>query len=151
MGTCRWTRCRILNFNVLLSARRRLRPFILNLYIADQSALVANLGPFCCGRKGNLPSAYYDLVEFDKDDIGPLVKSVAQSKSHLFCLRESGEITPDELAFLRGRDWELLQDPARDLLVASRINGVDASGLQHQTSRQANGSPDVHDRGGHLR
>ena len=58
------------------------------------AALIANLGSFIRGRKQTAPSAFSDYLDFDstRPSKGSLIKSLAQSKSHLFMLCEASEI-----------------------------------------------------------
>ena len=52
------------------------------------TALILNLGNFIRGRKKTAPSTFSDYIEYDSsgDSRGALIKSIAQSKSHLFML-----------------------------------------------------------------
>ena len=66
------------------------------------TALILNLGNFVRGRKKTAPSTFSDYIEYDSsgDSRGALVKSIAQSKSHLFMLREATNVTQGEKDFI---------------------------------------------------
>ena len=59
------------------------------------TALILNLGNFIRGRKKSAPSTFSDYIEYDSsgDSKGALIKSIAQSKSHLFLLCEATNVT----------------------------------------------------------
>ena len=55
--------------------------------------LTVNLGNFVRGRKNTLPKVYAGVVdELDDSGVGPMVKSLARSKSHLILLNEATEL-----------------------------------------------------------
>ena len=55
--------------------------------------LTVNLGNFVRGRKNTLPAVYADFID-EKDDagVGPMVKCLARSKSHLVLLNEASQL-----------------------------------------------------------
>ena len=91
--------------------------------------LPVNLGNFIRGGKRTVPSVFRDVIDesMDEETVCPLVKSLAQSKSHLFCLCEAATLNEEELSHLKGRGWTLFQNPAKDLMVASRTNEIGSS------------------------
>ena len=93
------------------------------------AALIANLGSFIRGRKQTAPSAFSDYLDFDstRPSKGSLIKSLAQSKSHLFRLCEASEINTEERRFLRDRGWMTLANAHGDILIGSRANDVESS------------------------
>ena len=93
------------------------------------AALIANLGSFIRGRKQTAPSAFSDYLDFDstRPSKGSLIKSLAQSKSHLFMLCEASEINSEERRFLRDRGWMTLANAYGDILIGSRANDVESS------------------------
>ena len=90
------------------------------------AALIVNLGSFVRGRKQTAPSAFSDYLDFDstRPRKGSLVKSLAQSKSHLFMLCEASEINVEERRFLRDRGWSTLSNAYGDILIGCRTNFV---------------------------
>ena len=93
------------------------------------AALIANLGSFTRGRKQTAPSAFSDYLDFDttRPSKGSLMKSLAQSKSHLFMLCEASEINTEERRFLRERGWMTLSNAHGGILIGSRANDVESS------------------------
>ena len=93
------------------------------------AALIANLGSFIRGRKQTAPSAFSDYLDFDstRPSKGSLIKSLAQSKSHLFMLCEASEINSEERRVLRDRGWMTLANAHGDILIGSRANDVESS------------------------
>ena len=117
------------------------------------TALILNLGNFIRGRKKTAnfirgrkktaPSAFSDYIEYDSsgDSRGALIKSIAQSKSHLFMLCEATNVTQGEKDFLYARGWQTIQNNSGDILIGSRTNLVPV--------RLARGyTPRLHLRGG---
>ena len=90
------------------------------------TALILNLGNFIRGRKKTAPSTFSDYIEYDSsgDSRGALIKSIAQSKSHLFMLREATNVTQGEKDFLYARGWQTIQKNSGDILIGSRTNLV---------------------------
>ena len=50
------------------------------------------------------------------------MKSLAQSKSHLFMACEASEINQQELEFLRDRGWSVIRNRSGDIMIGSRTN-----------------------------
>ena len=90
------------------------------------AALIVNLGSFSWGRKQTAPSAFSAHLEYDysQPSKGSLVKSLAQSKSHLFMACEASEVNQGELKFLRDRGWSVLRNRSGDIMIGSRTNFV---------------------------
>ena len=93
------------------------------------TALILNLGNFIRGRKKTAPSTFSDYIEYDSsgDSRGALIKSIAQSKSHLFLLCEATNVTQGEKDFLYSRGWQTIQNSSGDILIGSRTNLVGSS------------------------
>eukprot|EP00439_Symbiodinium_sp_Y106_P027882 s9383_g3.t1 len=93
------------------------------------TALILNLGNFIRGRKKTAPSTFSDYIEHDSsgDSRGALIKSIAQSKSHLFILCEATNMTQGEKDFLYARGWQTIQINSGDILIRSRTNLVGSS------------------------
>ena len=93
------------------------------------TALILNLGNFIRGRKKTAPSTFSDYIEYDSsgDSSGALIKSIAQSKSHLFMLCEATNVTQGEKDFLYARGWQTIQNNSGDILIGSRTNLVGSS------------------------
>ena len=90
------------------------------------AALIVNLGSFSRGRKQTAPSAYASHLEsgYSQPSKGALVKSLAQSKSHLFIACEASEVNQEELKFLPDRGWSVLRNRSGDIVVGCRTNFV---------------------------
>eukprot|EP00439_Symbiodinium_sp_Y106_P051924 s2704_g6.t3 len=90
------------------------------------AALIVNLGSFSRGRKQTVPSAYASHLEsgYSQPSKGALVKSLAQSKSHLFIACEASEVNQEELKFLPDRGWSVLRNRSGDIVVGCRTNFV---------------------------
>ena len=56
-----------------------------------------------------------------------MIKSIAQSKSHLFMLCEATNVTQGEKDFLYARGWQTIQNNSGDILIGSRTNLVGSS------------------------
>ena len=93
------------------------------------TALILNLGSFARNRKRTAPSAYADIIDYDVsgESAGPLLKSIAQAKAHLFLLCEAGELNESDLRFLHSRGWETQRNPNGELLVGCRTNCQESS------------------------
>ena len=93
------------------------------------TALILNLGNFVRGRKRSAPSSFSDYIEYDSsgDSKGALIKSIAQSKSHLFMLCEATNVTQGEKDFLYSRGWQTIQNNSGDIIIGSRTNLVGSS------------------------
>ena len=126
-GTCHWTRCRLLKlFRYGVGEEG---PVPIYTSKTKYTALILNLGNFVRGRKRSAPSSFSDYIEYDSsgDSKGALVKSIAQSKSHLFMLCEATNVTQGERDFLYSRGWQTIQNNAGDLIIGSRTNLVGSS------------------------
>ena len=89
--------------------------------------LTVNLGNFVRGRKNTLPKVYAGVVdELDDSGVGPMVKSLARSKSHLILLNEATELLDSEVAYLVQEGWLVHQNNAKDLAIMIRCNYVGA-------------------------
>ena len=89
--------------------------------------LTVNLGNFVRGRKNTLPKVYAGVVdELDDSRVGPMVKSLARSKSHLILLNEASELLDSEIAYLVQEGWLVHQNNAKDLAIMIRCNYVGA-------------------------
>ena len=89
--------------------------------------LTVNLGNFVRGRKNTLPKVYAGVVdELDDSGVGPMVKSLARSKSHLILLNEASELLDSEIAYLVQEGWLVHQNNAKDLAIMIRCNYVGA-------------------------
>eukprot|EP00439_Symbiodinium_sp_Y106_P064851 s2502_g10.t1 len=88
------------------------------------AALIVNLGSFVRGRKQTAPSAFSQHLDYDysRPSKGSLVKSLAQSKSHLFMACEASEINQQELEFLRDRGRSGIRYRSGDIMIGSRTN-----------------------------
>ena len=62
------------------------------------------------------------IGQHDDHTIGPLVKSLARSKSHLILLRESSNLELREAAYLLGHGWVVKSHEGHDLSVLVRTN-----------------------------
>ena len=63
------------------------------------SILTVNLGNFIRGRNKTAPAKYAQFVDRkDNLGVGPLVKSLARSKSHIICLLEASNLDIEEAA-----------------------------------------------------
>ena len=62
------------------------------------TALVLNLGSFARNRKRSTPSAFSGIIDHDDsgESVGPLLKSIAHAKAHLFLLCEAGDLNEPE-------------------------------------------------------
>ena len=85
------------------------------------AALIVN---FVRGRKQTAPFAFSQHLDYDysRPSKGSLVKSLAQSKSHLFMACEASEINQQELEFLRDRGWSVIRNRSGDIMIGSRTN-----------------------------
>ena len=85
--------------------------------------LTVNLGNFVRGRKNTLPKVYAGIVdELDDSGVGPMVNSLARSKSHLILLNEASELLDSEIAYLVQEGWLVHQNNAKDLAIMIRCN-----------------------------
>ena len=84
-----------------------------------------NLGNFVRDRKNTLPKVYAGFIdELDDSGVGPMVKSLARSKSHLILLNEASELLDSEVAYLVQEGWLVHQNNAKDLAIMIRCNFV---------------------------
>ena len=79
--------------------------------------------------KGQLLPHSRNYIEYDSsgDSKGALIKSIAQSKSHLFMLCEATNVTQGEKDFLYSRGWQTIQNNSGDIIIGSRTNLVGSS------------------------
>ena len=90
---------------------------------ASLGFLTVNLGNFVRGRKYTLPAVYEGFFNTrDDSGVGPMVQSLARSRSHLILLNEASELTDDEITYLGKNGWLVRQNNARDLAVMIRCN-----------------------------
>ena len=76
--------------------------------------LTVNLGNFVRGRKCTLPAVYANFIdEADDSGVGPMVKSLARSKSHLILLNEASQLVDSEIDYLQQEGW-----PSPDMMSA---------------------------------
>ena len=82
-----------------------------------------NLGNFIRGRKKTVPAKHAQLVD-KKDDsgVGPLVKSLARSKSHIICLLEASTLDIEEVAYLVRHGWYMQPSKGHDICIMTRTN-----------------------------
>ena len=63
--------------------------------------LTVSLGNFVRGRKNIFPAVYAALIdERDSAGVGPMVQSLARSRSHLILLNEASQLLDSEIAYL---------------------------------------------------
>ena len=87
--------------------------------------LTVNLENFVRGRKSTLPKVYAEFIDEPEDSgVGPMVKSLARSKSHLILLNEASELLDSEVAYLVQEGWLVHQNNAKDLEIMIRCNFV---------------------------
>ena len=87
--------------------------------------LTVNLGNFVRGRKSTLPKVYAEFIDQPDDSgVGPMVKSLARSKSHLILLNEASELLDSEIDYLGQEGWLVHQNNAKDLAIMVRCNFV---------------------------
>ena len=81
------------------------------------SILTVNLGNFIRGRKNTVPAKYAQFVDRkDNSGVGPLVKSLARSKSHIVCLLEASNLDIEEVAYLVRHGWYMQSNKGHDNL-----------------------------------
>ena len=126
-GTCHWTRCRLLNSSVMVSEKRGLSlstpPRPNTLLSSSTSGTSSEEG------KGQLlpHSRIISSNDSSGDSKGALIKSIAQSKSHLFMLCEATNVTQGEKDFLYSRGWQTIQNNSGDIIIGSRTNLMGSS------------------------
>ena len=88
--------------------------------------LTVNLGNFVRGRKSTLPTVCAEFIDtLDDSGVGPMVKSLARSKSHLILLNEASQLLDSEVAYLGQEEgWLVHQNNAKDLAIMVRCNFV---------------------------
>ena len=87
--------------------------------------LTVNLGNFVRGRKHTLPAVYAGFLdERDSAGVGPMVQSLARSRSHLIFLNEASELIDSEIAYLGDNGWLVHQNNAKDLAIVVRCNFI---------------------------
>ena len=84
-----------------------------------------NLGNFVRGCTSTLPKVYAEFIDQPDDSgVGPMVKSLARSKSHLILLNEASELLDSEIDYLGQEGWLVHQNNAKDLAIMVRCNFV---------------------------
>ena len=105
--------------------------------------LTVNLGNFVQGRKSTLPKVYAEFIDkLDDSGVGPMVTSLARSKSHLILLNEASELLDSDIAYLVQEGWLVHQNNAKDLaimvccnFVGSYINQIAGSNLKSAANK----------------
>ena len=87
------------------------------------SILTVNLGNFVRGRKQTVPAKFAPHID-RKDDsgVGPLVKSLARSKSHIVCVLEASNVDIEEAAYLCRHGWYTQSNNGQDIMIMTRTN-----------------------------
>eukprot|EP00439_Symbiodinium_sp_Y106_P062619 s3519_g9.t1 len=67
------------------------------------------------------------ILNSSGDSKGALIRSIAQSKSHLFLLCEATNVTQGEKDFLYSRGLQTIQNNSGDIVIGSRTNLVGSS------------------------
>ena len=76
------------------------------------SILTVNLGNFVRGRKKTVPEKFAAHVDRkDYNGVGPLVKSLARSKSHIACVLEASNVDIEEVSYLVRHGWYMQSQP----------------------------------------
>ena len=84
--------------------------------------LTVNLGNFARGHKNTMPAVYQEFfTTLDDAGVGPMLQSLAHSRSHLILLSEASELTDSEVAYLGDNGWLVHQNNAKDLAVATSL------------------------------
>ena len=83
------------------------------------SILTVNLGNFVRGRKKTAPEKFAAHVDRkDYNGVGPLVKSLARSKSHNACVLEASNVDIKEVR----HGWYMQSNMGRDIMIMARTN-----------------------------
>ena len=86
------------------------------------SILTVNLRNFVRGRKKTVPAKFAQHVDRkDYNGVGPLVKSLARSKSHIACVLEANKVDIEEVSYLCRHSW-YMQSKGRDIMIMTRTN-----------------------------
>ena len=106
------------------------------------SILTVNLGNFVRGRKKTVPAKFAQRVDRkDYDGVGPLVKSLARSKSHIACVLEASDVDYDEMTYLCRHGWYMQSNMGRDIMIMTRTN-LAGHHIEHLAGPMC--EPDVH-------
>ena len=106
------------------------------------SILTVNLGNFVRGRKKTVPDKFAAHVDRkDNNGVGPLVKSLARSQSHIACVLEANNIDVEEVAYLVRHGWCVQPNKGRDIMIMTRANHCMES-IEHLAGPRCD--PDVH-------
>ena len=106
------------------------------------SILTVNLGNFVRGRKKTVPDKFAAHVDRkDNNGVGPLVKSLARSQSHIACVLEANNIDVEEVAYLVRHGWCMQPNKGRDIMIMTRANHCMES-IEHLAGPRCD--PDVH-------
>ena len=106
------------------------------------SILTVNLGNFVRGRKKTVPAKFAEHVDRkDYNGVGPLVKSLARSKSHIACVLEASNVDIEEVSYLVRHGWHLQSNMGRDIMITTRTNQAYAV-IEHLAGPMC--APEVH-------
>ena len=106
------------------------------------SILTVNLGNSIRGRKKTVPAKYAQFVNRkDNSGVGPLVKSLPRSKSHIVCLLEASNLDIEEVAYLVRHGWYMQSNKGHDICIMTRTN-MSGEYIEHLAGPVA--QPDVH-------
>ena len=106
------------------------------------SILTVNLGNFVRGRKKTVPEKFAAHVDRkDYNGVGPLVKSLARSKSHIACVLEASNVDIEEVAYLVRHGWYMQSNMGRDIMIMARTNQAYES-IEHLAGPMC--EPEVH-------
>ena len=85
--------------------------------------LTVNLGNFVRGRKKTVPAKFAQHVDHkDYNGVGPLVKSLARSKSHIACALEANNVDIEEVSYLCRHGWYTQSNMGRDIMIMTRTS-----------------------------
>ena len=106
------------------------------------SILTVNLGNFVRGRKKTVPEKFAAHVDRkDYNGVGPLVKSLARSKSHIACALEASNVDIEEVAYLVRHGWYMQSNMGRDIMIMACTNQAYES-IEHLAGPMC--EPEVH-------
>ena len=106
------------------------------------SILTVNLGNFVRGCKKTVPEKFTAHVDRkDYNGVGPLVKSLARSKSHIACVLEASNVDIEEVSYLVRHGWYMQSNMGRDIMIMARTNQAYAS-IEHLAGPMC--EPEVH-------
>ena len=106
------------------------------------SILTVNLGNFVRGRKKTVPEKFAAHVDRkDYNGVGPLVKSLARSNSHIACVLEASNVDIEEVAYLVRHGWYMQSNMGRGIMIMARTNQAYES-IEHLAGPMC--EPEVH-------